>query len=640
MADVVERLPFPISKKLVSTVSEVINRDGREIHYTIAGVPFRLATAQDIPMTFETAQMQKNQQDQEPEAGEQTLSGWWLRSQASWHEGAGSLFPESSIGNNLRVAATAAYLESSNVDPWTPGELTLLKDTVAVASAVARDVAVIPNQALHTVVVAQAGAVRRYTDLDAGTAITDLYINGGVTFTQVVATELYWFAAGSDGNIYSGPVGAVTLSPSIWNLTGANLTKPTRISWAKHRLWAVNGNKIYWLDYGVPGATAALYTHPSDSWNYTDIADSPGGVLFSGWGDGASHIQRVTLNVDNTVPTMSGASTTAILPSDEKALRISSLTGSLVCILTNLGIRVAAVQSTGELQYGPLFMERTTEVPSTAKPALTASGRFWWASFGDEPKMWRIDSSTEVDDGVFAYASDMECASNPVGITVRAGRVVTALSSGAVAYQHATRLVALGTIQTGRIRFRTDEFKSFVYCDVSAEPLRGTVSLDLLNSADTETRVVTWSTQGVALSTAQVPAEYGPQRFISAKLTLQRSDTDVTLGPVIQGVRIKALPAAKPQRIYSLPLACYDHESWSTGQSEGYDGFARDRYLSVRSAEDAGGVVLLVNYGYPDPVGELVKIEEMKFIQLTQPDARQVDGGLGGILVVSLRTLT
>lgn len=640
MADVVERLPFPISKRLASTVTEITARDGREIHYTLAGIPFRLATSDQIPMTFETAQMQKNQQDQEPEAGEQTLSGWWLRSQASWHEGAGVLFPESGIGNNIRVAPTAAYLESSNVDPWTPGELTLLKDTVAVASSVAQDVAVIPNQTALTAVVAQAGAVRRYSDLDAGTAITDLYINGGITFTQVIATELYWFAVGNDGNVYSGPVGSQTFSPTIWNLTGANLMKPTRIAWAKHRLWATNANHIYWIDYGTPGAVAALYTHPSDSWNYTDIADSPGGVLFSGWGDGSSHIQRVTLNVDNTVPTMSGASTTAILPSDEKALRVSSLTGSLVCILTNFGVRVAAVQGTGELQYGPLFMERDTELASNAKPALTSSGRFWWLAFGDETKMWRIDSSQENDDGVFAYASDMECAANPIGITVRNGRVVAALSSGAVAFTHATNLCPIGTIQTGRIRFRTDELKSFIYCDVTAEALRGTVSLDLLNSADTETRVVTWSTQGVGLSTAQVPAGYGPQRFISAKLTLQRSTVDVSLGPVIQGIRVKALPAAPPQRIYTLPLACYDHETWSTGQIEGYDGFARDRYLSVRSAEDAGGVVLLVNYGFPDPVGELVRIEEMKFIQLTQPDARQLDGGLGGILVVSLRTLT
>jgi hypothetical protein len=287
-----------------------------------------------------------------------------------------------------------------------------------------------------------------------------------------------------------------------------------------------------------------------------------------------------------------------------------------------------------------LFLERDTELSSTAKPALTASGRFWWLAWGDEAKLWRIDSSAEIDEGVFAYASDMECAANPVGVSVRNGRAVVALSSGAVAHQHATRLCSIGTVQTGRIRFRTDELKTYVYCDVSAEPLAGSVSLDLLNSADTETRVITWSTQGVALTTAQVPAEYGPQRYISAKLTLQRSVSDDTLGPVIQGVRVKALPAAKPQRLYTLPFACYDHETWSTGMIEGYDGFARERYLAVRSTEDAGGVTLLVNYGFPDPVGELVKIEEMKFIQLTQPDARQVDGGLGGILAVTLRTLT
>lgn len=636
MADVTERLPFPISKRLASTVTEIVSRNGRELHYTIAGVPFRVATAPDLPLTMDTAPMQKEQRDQEPEAGEQTLAGWWLRSQASWHEGAGALYAEA----RGDVAPSAQFRESSNVDVWTQGELRLLKATVDAGGTTNRCVAVVPDAAVHSVVAGRVGAVVRYTNLDAGTATTNLYVNGAVTFTHVIAGEREWYAAGNDGNVYSGPIGSTTASPLVWNLTGADLLQPTRITWAKHRLWAINGNKIWAIDYGTPGAVAATYNHPSTSWSYTDLTDGPGGVLFSGHGDGTSHLQRITLDADGTVPTLSAATTLAILPSDEKALRICSLAGSMVCILTNFGVRVAVAQQSGDLVYGPLFLERDVEVPDATKTALTAAGRFWWLSFGDENKTWRVDSSVEIEEGVFAYASDMETSAPAQSIAVRKARAVVCTTGGAVQYQHANDLCETGYVQTGRVRFRTDEHKTYHYVDVTALPLEGSVTLDVLNDADSESRIITWSVPGVLLPTAQIPSSFGTQRYASLRLTLDRDAGDSTAGPTILGVRVKALPAMRPQRIYTLPLLCYDQEQWSSGQFEGYEGFGRDRYLAVRAAEDAGGVVLLVNYNFPNPEGELCRIEELKFIQLQQPDGWQIDGGFGGILAVTLRTLT
>lgn len=636
MADVVERLPFPISKRLASTVTEITARNGREIHYTIAGVPFRVATSPQLPLTFETAQMQKQQQDQEPEAGEQTLSGWWLRSQVSWHEGAGALFSEA----RGDITATSQFRESSNVDVWTQGQLTLLKATVNAGGTTNRSVSVIPLSTAHSVVAGRVGSVVRYTNLDVNTATTDLYVNGGVTFSQVIATETDWYAAGDDQKVYSGPIGSTTGSPLVWTLNTATAVE-TRIAWAKHRLWAVNGNKIFELPYSSPGIVAApAYSHPSTGWVYSDVTDGPGGVLFSGYGDGTSHVQRITLDADGSVPTLSGATTLAILPSDEKVLRINSLAGSMICILTNMGVRVAVAQTSGDLVYGPLFLERDTEVPETAKPALASAGRFWWLSFGDENKLWRVDSSTEIEEGIFAYASDMETTSPVVGVSARKGRSVVATLAGSVQHQHATNLCSSGFIQTGRIRFRTDEFKTYHYVEVTADPLDGSVTLDLLNDSDSEARIITWNQQGQTLPVAQVPSSFGTIRYMSVRLTLQPDAGDATAGPVILGARVKALPAGRPQRIYTLPLLCYDQELWSSGQREGYEGFGRDRYLSVRAAEDAGGIVLLVNYNFPEPQAELCRIEEMKFIQLQQPDDRQLDGGLGGVLAVTLRTLT
>lgn len=647
MSDVTTRLPYAISKKMASTIDEVLARNGREIHYTIGGIPFRLRISQDTPFSIETAQQQKNQQDTEPEAGEQTLSGWWLRSQASFHEGAGTVYPENGLGQNLRVTPTFNFLDSLNIDPWTKGEVKLLRRAVEQGSSANRSVAVIPSDPSTAVVVGQAGAVRKYSSLGGGVA--DLFVGGGISFNSVLATDTQWFAAGDDGRVYTGPVGSSTAAPGVWSLTGSDTAKPTRIMWAKHHLFAVNGNKIYDVNYTTPGiiatptATAAVYSHPSTSWSYTDIADAVGGVLFSGYGDGASHLQRITLDTDGSVPTLSGAETTAILPSDERALRICSLTGSLVCILTSRGVRIASADSSGALTYGPLMLERDTDLPISAKPALAASGRFWWVVFGDAPMVYRIDSSLEVDQGVFAYATDMNLptATAFVALAAAGDRPIAVTSSGSLVYRHATQLEAEGWMQSGRIRYRTEEPKIFQFVDVSAAPLAGQLTLEGLNEADTPFSLLRWSKPGLGvLPTAQIPSEIGRMRFMSLKLTFTRASNSID-GPVVHGWQVKAQPASKPQRVFTLPLWCYDREKWSTGAEDpyGYEGWARDRYQALCAAEDAGGVVMLRDYRYPSPVGALCKIDEMKYVQVAPGNPDTEVGGMGGILVVTLRTL-
>lgn len=645
MADVVERLPFPISRRMATAIEDVLAKNGREIHYTIGGIPFRLAATTENPVLMETANSQKDQQDTEPEAGEQTLAGWWLRSQASWHQGAGYKYAET----RGEVKESNFFFDSLNVDVWTQGQVTLLKKATEVSSSSNRSVAVIPGDVNNSILVGQAGAVRMYEQLGGG-LVTNLYVPGGVNFDSVIATSALWFAAGDDGRVYSKDTAGVTTTPNVWSLTGATLSKPTRIFWAKHRLWAINGNKVYWIDYSTPGttgapaATAALYSHPSASWNYTDICDVPGGVLFSGYGDGASHLQRVSLDTDGAAPTMAAATTTGILPSDENALRVSSLTGSLVCILTSRGVRVAQTQTSGELVYGPLFLQRETDLPTTAKPALTAAGRFWWLSWGDESMVYRIDSSSEVEEGVFAYATDMNLstATGFTGLAVRGDRPVAVTSSGALVYRHATQLEAEGWIQSGRIRFRTEEPKLFQFVDVSAAPLQGSVTLDVLNEADSPSRIGQWTKPGMGtLPTAQVKTDTGPLRFMSLKLTLTRA-ADVINGPEIHGWQVKALPAGKPQRLYQLPLKCFDRETWSTGQEDpyGFDGYAHERYYLLRQAEDAGGVVMLRDYRFASPQGELCKIEGMRFVQTSVQNPSKQEGAFEGLLLVTLRTLT
>ena len=55
----------------------------------IGGQPFLLGASDKYPYQRQTATYRKQQFDNTKEVGEQSFEGWWLRSQSSFHLGAG-----------------------------------------------------------------------------------------------------------------------------------------------------------------------------------------------------------------------------------------------------------------------------------------------------------------------------------------------------------------------------------------------------------------------------------------------------------------------------------------------------------------------------------------------------------------------
>jgi hypothetical protein len=92
----------------------------------VGGLPFILATSDDRPYIRQTAPFKKDQFDNGAEPGEQSLTGWWMRSQSSFHRGEGIKFYDPSAGE----AVQHRFTDSKNVDVWTKGQVTLLKDVV------------------------------------------------------------------------------------------------------------------------------------------------------------------------------------------------------------------------------------------------------------------------------------------------------------------------------------------------------------------------------------------------------------------------------------------------------------------------------------------------------------------------------
>jgi hypothetical protein len=118
-----DRLPLPLSARLASATKNIFSPQGREYDVSIGGIPFRLATYNEIPQSVETVSIRRDQVDTEQDPGEQSLTSWWRRSQSSFHEGAGSLYQE----NSSQVVDSTSFYDSSGVDVFTPGQIKLLK---------------------------------------------------------------------------------------------------------------------------------------------------------------------------------------------------------------------------------------------------------------------------------------------------------------------------------------------------------------------------------------------------------------------------------------------------------------------------------------------------------------------------------
>lgn len=123
--DITERPIIDLSGR-VSTYYEL---NGNAFDMAVAGLPFIMAVTDNTPYKRQTAEFRAQRVDQMRDPGEHTLagSGYWTRSQSSFHYGEGIKFTEPMEGNDNEVRFR--YIDGFGVNPWTPGQLSLLKTT-------------------------------------------------------------------------------------------------------------------------------------------------------------------------------------------------------------------------------------------------------------------------------------------------------------------------------------------------------------------------------------------------------------------------------------------------------------------------------------------------------------------------------
>lgn len=123
-SDITEEFQVDITSTSTTAIPAVNSGTGMTYDIAFNSIGFFDATTAEQPYRRQTAPYRKEQQDNSIEPGEQSLTGWWLRSQSSFHFGAGSKFYEPAQDQNLRFK----FESSEGVDVWTAGEVKLLKD--------------------------------------------------------------------------------------------------------------------------------------------------------------------------------------------------------------------------------------------------------------------------------------------------------------------------------------------------------------------------------------------------------------------------------------------------------------------------------------------------------------------------------
>jgi hypothetical protein len=607
----------------------------------VGGLPFFYAISDARPYIRQTAPFSKEQSDIGTEPGEQSLTGWWLRSQSSFHNGTGIKFYDPSAGESV----SHRFTDSNNVDVWTKGQVTLLKETAnmtGVTTGIYKLISVVDSSTDKLVAWTPANTtIKNYTA--SGTAVTYSHVvtAGLDTATLAIATDgAHLFVADND-HIYSGEIAVPASGYSEYYATGSERVV---LAWVKQRLVAGVGAGIYELT-GTKGTSRALptaiYTHPNADWIWTSISEGGSAIYASGYLGGNSAIYKFILSSGGSMPTLTSGIVAAQLPVGEIVYKIESYLGYLM-IGTNKGMRVATISdTTGDLSYGPLIFEDTNGVRDFA-----FRDRFVWAAgtIDGYAGLYRVDLGAEIESLRFAYAKDTYLSSatgyaTSVDFIGNTDQIAfTTSGSNGIAVQSTTVLSATGSITTGKIRFSTLEPKNYKRLIARGVFTSGDFTLSSLATNTTGSDVqydhITYNSGVDAVEVTTTQPEVA-QEFLAYKFTLDRDSTDTTTGPTFKGYQSKATIATPRQRLIKFPVYCFDIETDRFNTVVGYDGRAYARIQLLEEIEKTGDVLTWQDLTTGE--SQQAVIQEVTFTRMTPPDKRF--DGFGGVIEITIRTV-
>jgi hypothetical protein len=646
--NITEAIPYALSNPAGTQVYA-----GTGVAYDVAfgGLPFFLTTGDETPYRRVTAQYRKNQVDMSREPGEQTLTGWWLRSQSSFHLGQGIKFFEPQQDESLRFQFTF----SKGLDVWTKGQATLLKDVTAYSS--------VTNGLQTNKRPYQSARSIRYSSKDAvlvwdgykidkveadGTVVSFVSYTPGTDYPILSVcddgTFAYWVTNKVGTNrlqVNKRPLDSSSAATEMF--TSATITATNAvIEFTKERLVMAVNNSVYEFAISAVALPTAVYSHPNASFTYTSITSSGAAIYLSGYNGIQSTIQKFTLTTTGAMPTLTSAITAAELPVGEIVQKVYYYLGYMA-IGTSLGLRVADVSvSDGSIAYGPLIF-------NSEQPVYDVAGydKYLWCTTNVDgaPGVTRVDLGQQVGTQlIFAYAWDLydpnltgfyttACAF--VGNTDRLAFVTSnnGVTNGKVYIEASTQLTALGTMRIGYIRYNTLENKIFKVLQPRYDSINGALNIYSIDAQGNQYKIGSFD-QGADITQIGIPYPNTPQQYLGFKFEMSRSTTDTSAGPLFTGYQVRVLPSIPRQRLIQYPVELYDYEMDKFNNPAGYEGGAYDRLLNMQTIENIGDLIKVEDFRTGESY--LGLIEEMDFINKTPTDKRY--SGYGGLLLVTIRT--
>lgn len=609
---VTEGIPYALDSQ-VGGVGGVFEVRIEDFDIALGTLPFLLYAGDDQPYERVTAQWQKDQFDTSRNVGEQSLTGWWLRSQSRWSGGSGITFFDPLLG----TGSESRFRDSRGVDVFSSqaGEVSLLHATVNEVTLGASDVEAIAGPT--RVLIRDGGSVSVW-DGSTNTAVTGTSTANSLAYTGSL------FLVGDDTDIYTLAEDTGTTLTSLWN------TAPGAVSvfWAKERIFATIGPEIYELTLagGDLSLETPLFTHPDDDWVWTSITETGGAVWAAGFSGSRSAVHVIVIDETGATVNLTGASVGIQLPEGEIANQILGYLDFLL-VATSRGFRVAIVQD-ANAGLGPLVF-RDEEVLS-----LTARGDFAWCGLPNGLTR-RVDLGNEVAGELgFAYGNDLEGAGDVQALTFFGERLCIAGAANGLYVESATDLAATGFLTTGFTRFGTLENKYFRNVLVSANATNGSLAV-AAGPEDPPLNLVTLSNfNGSRNVSVHVPGSVAQR--LSITFTFNRDGTDPTLGPVLQSYQLRAMPAPnRKQRLIQLPLMCFDLENDRWGNPLGGPMFAWERLRQLEQFERDGLPVILQDFRTTE--ARTVIIEQVHFAGPESPDRNEPN--FGGVINLTARTV-
>ena len=609
---------------------------------SIGGFDFLYSMNESFPLRRQTAQFRRERIDTEREPGEQSLeNGLWLRSQSSWHYGAGLASAEP-----LEVTSAEArfrFFQSGGVDPWTPGELKLLHSTASVfpSSATGQLLLGVGTGVLH----AASASLSYLPSTGASAAVS--WGGSGQIFSMTDTGEVYLVS--NAAGIWKGtlPSGAGS------KIYDKYYTTPTYslVRWVKSRLMYAENQGIWELTYlspSGPSLAAPWFTHPNADWRWTDFADGPTSIYASGFSRERSEIYRIGVTATSTTVTLAQPVVAAELPRGETVVSLYAYVGSFLIVGTNLGVRAAAIQSDGSLTLGPLLFDAAQVDDAVGFGSFIFVTVRDKGSVGDgnfRPGLYRINlgqtlNNTELQ---FAYAADLVApagfAGSAVSVTVAGGKVWFAVD-GAGVVRESDSFVSSGWLESGRIRYGTMEKKAWRDLRVIApSDLQGSVNAraSIFGSGSPATWTSVISLQpGVTDASGKLNAAApGTASDLYLAVNLQPNQ-DCSESAVLTGFQVRAVPAPQKTELLQLPLMLFDWEKDRQGAVYGSFGNSFRRFAALKAMEQAGATVVFRDY----TTGEVkeVYVEEVTLQRLTAPSLGSRKNA-GGVCTVVLRTV-